>query len=129
MRAVYKIVYRLATRYLKIEYRIMSMWRNRYTRTFEGRVEKSLGVQVPPSTFIFLFIYKSFYILRIQLFAEKNNEFLKNVLLLILNNRQIFYICLRRVPKHFFIFSAELCRAFVSYFIACACCIIVSGKH
>ena len=27
-----------------------SMWRNRYTRTFEGRVEKSLGVQVPPST-------------------------------------------------------------------------------
>ena len=28
----------------------MSMWRNRYTRTFEGRVEKSLGVQVPPST-------------------------------------------------------------------------------
>ena len=26
------------------------MWRNRYTRTFEGRVEKSLGVQVPPST-------------------------------------------------------------------------------
>ena len=28
----------------------MSMWRNRYTRTFEGRVEKSLRVQVPPST-------------------------------------------------------------------------------
>ena len=27
------------------------MWRNRYTRTFEGRVEKSLGVQVPPSTY------------------------------------------------------------------------------
>ena len=26
------------------------MWRNRYTRTFEGRVEKSLRVQVPPST-------------------------------------------------------------------------------
>ena len=28
----------------------MSMWRNRYTRTFEGRVERSLRVQVPPST-------------------------------------------------------------------------------
>ena len=28
----------------------VSMWRNRYTRTFEGRVEKSLRVQVPPST-------------------------------------------------------------------------------
>ena len=27
------------------------MWRNRYTRTFEGRVERSLRVQVPPSTF------------------------------------------------------------------------------
>ena len=26
------------------------MWRNRYTRTFEGRVERSLRVQVPPST-------------------------------------------------------------------------------
>ena len=28
----------------------MSAWRNWYTRTFEGRVERSLRVQVPPST-------------------------------------------------------------------------------
>ena len=34
----------------------MSMWRNWYTRTFEGRVEQSLRVQVPPSTFFILII-------------------------------------------------------------------------
>ena len=28
----------------------MSTWRNRYTRTFEGRVGKPVRVQVPPST-------------------------------------------------------------------------------
>ena len=35
----------------KIKLNKMSMWRNRYTRTFEGRVEQSVRVQVPPSTF------------------------------------------------------------------------------
>ena len=29
---------------------LMSTWRNRYTRTFEGRVGKPVRVQVPPST-------------------------------------------------------------------------------
>ena len=36
--------------YAAIENQIMSTWRNRYTRTFEGRVGKPVRVQVPPST-------------------------------------------------------------------------------
>ena len=32
----------------------MSQWRNRYTRTFEGRVGRPVRVQVPPTTFNFL---------------------------------------------------------------------------
>ena len=46
----YSFCERGGIRRTKWKLNIMSTWRNRYTRTFEGRVGKPVRVQVPPST-------------------------------------------------------------------------------